>query len=316
LQDYVASRLKQVASRPDGTLDPTKTENWLRAHSEAMRAFPELGERFRDAAGATSAIEDVAAVRKQAMADAQAGALGKLINAHDAADVTKTIGGIFSGSNPIQAMRRIVGEAQRDPEVMQGLREAVVDYTYNRFVSNTEAATSGTGSMRSDSFQTFVRQNRGALRQVFSEAEVNTLSAIAADLQRTARSLNAVRIPGQSNTAQDISAELAKKTSQHGSLLSQIVLAGGGGYAAHGVTGAFTGLVGVLGKHAISGMREAGMAQVGDLVKEAMLNPELARRLLAKAPEKATPRLSAGIVGQLRKLSMFAPVQAQMQGTQ
>jgi hypothetical protein len=170
--------------------------------------------------------------------------------------------------------------------------------------------------MRSDSFQTFVRQNRGVLRQVFSEAEVNTLSAIAADLQRTARSLNAVRIPCQSNTAQDISAELAKKTTQHGSLLSQIVLAGGGGYAAHGVTGAFTGIVGVLGKHAISGMREAGMAQVGDLVKEAMLNPELARRLLAKAPEKATPRLSAGIVGQLRKLSMFAPVQAQMQGNQ
>jgi hypothetical protein len=204
LQDYVASRLKQIATRPDGTLDPTKTENWLRAHSEAMRAFSQLGEQFRDAASATSAIEDVAALRKEAMADAQAGALGKLINAHDAADVIKTIGGVFSGSNPIQAMRRIVGEARRDPDAMAGLRRAVVDYAYNCFVSNTEAATSGIGSMRSDSFQTFVRQNRGVLRQVFSEAEVNTLSAIAADLQRSARSLNAVRIPGQSNTAQDI----------------------------------------------------------------------------------------------------------------
>jgi hypothetical protein len=99
-------------------------------------------------------------------------------------------------------------------------------------------------------------------------------------------------------------------------VLTQIIFAGGGGYAAHGVSGAFAGIMGVLGKHAISGMREAGMEQVGDLVKEAMLNPELARRLLATVPEKATPRSSAGIVGQLRKLSMFAPVQAQMQDSQ
>jgi hypothetical protein len=316
LQDYVASRLKQVASRPDGTLDLTKTENWLRAHSEAMRAFPELGRRFRDATSITDAIEDVAAIRKQAMADAQAGALGKLIGAHDAADVTKIVGGIFSGSAPIQAMRRVVGEANRNPEAMQGLRKAVVDYMYGRFISNTEAATSGTGSMRSDSFQTFVRQNRGVLRQVLSEAEVNTLSAIGEDLQRTARSLNAVRIPGQSNTAQDIVHELEGKTGSHGSLLSQIILAGGGGFAAHGFSGAFTGIAGVLGKNMLSSMREAGMKKFGDLVKEAMLNPELARRLLAKAPQKATPRLSAGIVGQLRKLSMFVPVQAQMQDNQ
>jgi hypothetical protein len=62
-------------------------------------------------------------------------------------------------------------------------------------------------------------------------------------------------------------------------------------------------------------MREAGMEQVGDLVKAAMLNPELARRLLEKAPAKATPRASAGIIAQLRKLSLFAPTQAQLEGS-
>lgn len=309
LQDHVASRIKQVAGRPDGTLDPTKTANFLRQHSEAMRAFPELATRFQDAASATHAIEDVAAIRKDALDNYQTGTLGKLLGANDSADVVKTIGNVFSQTNPIQAMRRIVAEVRHDPAAVQGLRKAVIDHLYDRFVSNAEAGTSGTGAMRSDSFQTFVRQNRGALRQVLSEAEVNSLSSIAADLQRSSRSLNAIRIPGQSNTAQDIVGELAKKTEGHGSLLSQILLAGGGGYAAHGATGALAGVVGVLGKNVISRMREAGLAQVDQLVKEAMLHPELAKRLLEKAPAKSTPQASAGLASMLRRLSMFAPAQ-------
>ena len=305
LQDYVASRLRQVASRPDGTLDPTKTANWLRAHSEAMRAFPELEGRFRDAATATSAIEDVATLRKQAMDDAQRGTLGKLINARDDADVTKIIGGVFSQSNPMQAMRQIAAEAQRNPDAHDGLRKSLVDYMYGRFISNTEAATSGVNAIKSDSFQGFIRQNRGVLRQALSEGEVNALTAIAADLNRAARSLNAVRIPGQSNTAQDVVHELAKKTEGHGSLLTQIILAAGGGYAAHGVSGALTAITGILGKNVVSKMREAGMEQVGDLVKRAMLDPDLARQLLAKVPAQSARRQSMSISDQLRRFSAF-----------
>ena len=310
LQDYVASRLRQAASRPDGTLDPTKTGNWLRAHAEAMRAFPELADRFSDAASATRAIEDVATVRKEALDSMQRGTLGKLIGATDDADVTKTIGGVFSQSNPMQAMRQIAVEARRDPAAVEGLRKALVDYMYGRFISNTEAATSGANNMRSDSFQTFIKQNRGVLRQVLSEGEVNGLTAIAADLNRAARSLNAVRIPGQSNTAQDLASELAKKTEGHGSLLTQIILAGGGGYAAHGTSGAFAGITGVLGKNVIARMRDAGMAEVGDLVKQAMLNPDLARQLLAKVPAKAGTRQAITLAQLLRRFSMFAPITA------
>jgi hypothetical protein len=181
----------------------------------------------------------------------------------------------------------------------------VVDYLYGRFISNTEAATSGTNSLRSDSFQTFIRQNRGALRQVLSEGDINALTAIAADLNRASRSLNAVRIPGQSNTAQDLGSELAKKTEGHGSVLTQIVLAGGGGYAAHGASGAFAGIAGVLGKNVISRMRDAGMEQVGDLVKRAMLDPDLARHLLAKAPVRPGTGPAVSLAQQLRRFSMF-----------
>ena len=103
LQDYVASRLQRVASRPDGTLDPTKTANWLKAHSDAMRAFPDLAAKFQDAASATTAMEDMAALRKHALDSAQRSELAPLIGAKNDADVTKAIGG-FLQSNDVRAL--------------------------------------------------------------------------------------------------------------------------------------------------------------------------------------------------------------------
>ena len=110
LQDYVASRLQSAASRADGTLDPTKTANWLKAHSEAMRAFPELAAKFQDAAAATSTMEDIAAVRKHALDSMQKGKLAPFIGAKDDADVTKIIGK-FLQSNDASALAKLSAEA-------------------------------------------------------------------------------------------------------------------------------------------------------------------------------------------------------------
>jgi hypothetical protein len=57
-----------------------------------------------------------------------------------------------------------------------------------------------------------------------------------------------------------------------GSLLAQLVVAGGGGYGVHGLTGALTGIAGVLGKNVVGRMHEAGMEKVSDLIRQAMLD--------------------------------------------
>jgi hypothetical protein len=117
----------------------------------------------------------------------------------------------------------------------------------------------------SPAFQTFVKQHTGSLRQVLTPQEYNMLKAIAADLRRSNRSLTAIKIPGQSNTALDALPELKKAMMPgSGSLLAQLAVAGGGGYGVHGVTGALTGIAGVLAKNVIGRMHEAGMEKVGD----------------------------------------------------
>lgn len=47
------------------------------------------------------------------------------------------------------------------------------------------------------------------------------------------------------------------------------------------------------------------MEQVGDLVKRAMLDPDLARHLLAKAPTRPGTGPAVSLAQQLRRLSMF-----------
>jgi hypothetical protein len=180
---------------------------------------------------------------------------------------------------------------------------------YGRFVGNTEAATSEVASMKPDAFQTFIRQNIPVLEQVFSTDTLNGLRAIAGDLSRSNRSLNAVRIPGQSNTAQDVLPELSRAAhGEHGSVLTHMLVAATGGYEVHGVAGAALGVLGVMGKSVVGRARDAGLEKVEDLVKQAMLNPDIARYLLGKVSSKPETRATLSLAQQLRRLSMFEPM--------
>jgi hypothetical protein len=266
--------------RPDGTIDPTWFANWRRNNAGAVRAHPELERQFSDAAAAAETLTAATEAKATRLKEYQAGLVGRLVGAEDPADVTRIIGGIFSRQDAVAQMQRLVRETANDPQAREGLRKAVADHIRTRMTGNTEGGTSGQALLKSDQFQTFVKQNRAALATVFKPEEVSAIQAIAADLQRANRSLAAVRIPGQSNTAQDLTA-IAK--SKETSLLGKIILAAGAaaGAGADGMTG---GLVGLLGARTLAGMREAGLQRVDDIVKDAMLNPDRARILLSKVP--------------------------------
>lgn len=312
LADTAAASLRQFAMRPDGTLDPIRFASWRQKYSDALRALPEhLGTQFENAANATDAIGHVANIRKEALEAYQKTAIGKLIEARHPDDVVKIVGGIFSGKNPVGTMRELVTETANDPAAREGLRKAVADFITSRFISNTEAAASGQNLVKADAFQTFVKQHTGSLRQVLSSAEYNLLKAVAADIRRSNRSLTAVKIPGQSNTAQDALPELRRSlTPGAGSLLMQLVIGAGTGYGAAGVKGGLGGIATVLGKNVLGRMHETGMTKVDDLIRQALLDPELARLLLAKAPAKPDTGSAMTIAHRLRRLSVYAPTQA------
>lgn len=309
LSDYAADTLVKKASRPDGTLDPAKFETWRKQHAEALNEIPGLEDRFSSAAKATAAIGDAAKARATALDNYQKDAVGKLLKVDEPEDVTRAVGKIFGAPDSVAQFRALAKEVEGNPAAKEGLRKAVVDHMLNKFLGNTEAATSDVALMKSDAFQTFVRTNQAALKTMFTPEELGSMNAIAADLKRSSRSQNAVRIPGQSNTAQDTH---AKDVYTHApSMLRSIITMGLGGAAgavAHVVPGSEIG--GAMAGKYLNDMRNAGLSKADDLVRKAMLDPEYAATLLKKAPPKPDQGSYLTLSQKLKRQSMFGTLNA------
>jgi hypothetical protein len=297
LQDAAAASLKNAAMKADGTLDPARTTAWMQQHKEALRAFPTLQDRFRNAASASEAIVESTATRRTVQDAAEAGMLGKLTGLRTPDDVTRAIGGIFGAQDRVGQMRDLVQTASRDPAALQGLRRAVADFISQKLVSNTEAGTSGVTQIKSDSFQTFVRQNDAALREVLTHEQVEGLHSIADNIQRGQRT---VKLPGQSNTPQDFAAEAkGGMNSLLGAALKDIGSIGAGavGALSHGVAGFMGGLASAKMYLAF---REANITRSNELFRDAILNPEVAHELLVKLPPKPSAAFQAAHVARMR----------------
>jgi hypothetical protein len=307
LQDYAASNLRHYAGNSDGTLDPAKVQTWTQRHADALRAFPELGQRFQDASSASAAIGDAMSARRSALDAYQTGAIAKIVGLSNPDDVTRAVGGVLNSQSRVQQMQQLTSAARRDPSALAGLRKCVADYIQKHFVGNIEAATTGEGTIKADAFQTFIRQNETALGTIFNPDEIRSLKAVAADLQRSNRSLSAVKIPGQSNTAQDLA------TLQNGqpSILRRLLIQGAGaiGGAAAGMataTGAtLPAMAGWLGVKTIAALRDAGMTRVDDILKNALLNPEVAKALLEKVPAKPDTGGASRLATALRRSALI-----------
>lgn len=295
VREYAISTLRKAAQSPlDGTLDPAKVQAWRQKHADALRAMPEVEQTLASPVAASEAMAKAAADRKAALDAFEQGAVARLLNVSDPADVTKTIGGTFSRQDAVQQMARLARETAGNEEARNGLRKAVADYINLRFIGNTEGAASGTDMMRSDAFQQFLRQSVPALKQVLSGPEIMTLQAVAADLKRSNRSLAAVKLPGGSNTTQDMNAvaKAAGAQSWLARILSPGALASAGAAAGSVTAGGIGAAAGAGGGaqlgRVIEAMRQAGLQSVDDIVRDALLNPERARALLAQVKGEPT----------------------------
>lgn len=312
LSDYAADSLRKSAARPDGTIDPKKFEAWQNSHSGALRALPDVQAKFLNASKASENLAAVAAQRKDLLDAYQKGAVGKLLKVDDPADVVRTVGSMFGRNDSVQQLRALSQEAAKNPDAMTGLRKSIVEYMESKLISNTEAATSGRNLIKSDAFQSFLGKNFTALRQVFNDDELNSMRAIAQDLKRANRSIASSKLPGGSNTAQDLAA--IGKHDMGSSLLGKIFTHVAGSGAGFGLAGGPIGAAaGFLGSHVLVGMREAGIRNVEDLIRDAMLHPDLAKTLMMKAPKRAGSGSTLTLGTRLRKLAMFSGVNSTSQ---
>jgi hypothetical protein len=316
IREYAASTLRRDALTADGTIDPARFNRWQARHIDALRALPpEARAQFSDAVSAGQAVGDAAVARTQALREAQAdaanaamqaaakrtaalkaassGPAGKIMTRTEPQDVTRAVATVLGSSTSVADMRSLATALKGSPEAFAGLRQAVADHITGNFLSNTDAGASGVAQIKADGFQTFVKQNRAALSQVFNQQELGTLDAIAADIKRSKLSETALKNPGGPGTAQDtVAAGQAAGGKKDRSLLDIIgagVGAALGSHFGHGMGGHSAGAVlgstfGGAAADVVQRLRTAGISRVDDLVTRAMVDPRVAKALLDRVP--------------------------------
>lgn len=308
LKDMAAASLRSKAQ--DGILTSKQLDVWKTQHAPALaaleKASPGATAPFENAAKAGDHLATIAQQRKDTLAAVERSAVGKLLKIDDPSDAVKTIGSIFNRADAVKTMRGLAQAAAKDPAAMQGLRRAIVEHMESRLISNTEAGTSGQNLIKSDAFQTFLGKNGPALRQVFSDQEVGSMRAIAQDLKRANRSIAGSKLPGQSNTAQDTYGAHKGEQSLMSNIFTHTLGTGAGLALDHSLTG---GLAGAVGSHVVYALRSAGIRSVDDLVKDAMLDPEIAKALLMKAPKRPDTGSAVTLASKLRRVAAFSAVQ-------
>ena len=309
LTGYAVDRLRRAALRDDGTFDPVKLAAWRRSYSDALRAFPELDAAIGTAGRASETFAQVSADRASRRKAAELGAVGRLVRVEDPADVVRIVGSIFSQRDAVAQMTKLRAAIGNDEAGRTGLRRAIVEHMAQRLIGNTEAAANGKTLIHSDRFQTFVKDNRATLRAAgFDEEQIDLMGRVAADLQQSNRSTTAVRLPGGSNTAQDTIA--ARAAHRSGTALRYILTALAGGGAAGAVAGAAPAVAGAIIAPVVQAMRNSGLQSVDELVREALLDPTLARLLLSDVKARSPISLGQQIANRLMRGAAIGEVAA------
>ncbi|MCB8878282.1 hypothetical protein [Acidisoma silvae] len=319
-RDALAMQARLKAIKPDGTLNPDALSRFRRDYGRALShpAMHSLNQALSTAEGAERAVGDAATRAKEALIAHDQQAAAQILNAQQVGrqfrstvagqfakadapdDVVRQVGALFSNSNATSRFAQLAALTKGNQAAIDGVRRAIVQHMEMRLVSNTEAGTSSQGKISADAFQTFMRQNRSALRQFFTENEVNTMDLIGKDIQRSLRSRDAIRLAGESNTAGD--QEDARKftlASRIGKAFVVQALSGGTLGILGGESGALTGEIFGVGaavaRDVLASMRLAGINKVDDLVTEAMLHPEVARILMSKVTPENQSRILCGL---------------------
>ena len=303
-RETLANELRQSGIiKPDGTVDAGRFATWQARRQATIQQFPGLSDQFGSAEAAQRTLDDVTATHQAALKEFQNSAAAKFINA----EPSKAVASAFSSANPTATFTQLVRQVRGNTDAEAGLKRAVVDYITDKTRSATPAGT-GEDFQKAATFRTFIRQNNGALKALFGGQGVQNLDMVAADLRRQAQRTTAT---AGSDTAANITAArhyglkesgfhataLAVIGEQMGNVLSHAM--GGEGILGQAAGAAIGG-----GGYLIHAMRQSGIATINDLVREAMLHPNVARELMAKAQNSqigpvASQRIARALQGTL-----------------
>lgn len=282
IEGYAIDDMLRVASRPDGTLDPKKLAKWRADHAEALRSFPALDARLANATTASETAGAVAASRRAQVTEAQKGIASKLAGATDPGEITVIVGKIFSRADSVKQMQNLRRALKNDPDANAGLRKAIVDHIMAKAVRSVD----GTDELAAAKLRDFLDENDATLRAAgFTDPELRSMRELADEATQAAIVAKSAR-PEEGGGAAVLQNVLKFGTGPNASpqslFLRMAVQSAGHSVLPFLFGGPLAGLAALIGAGAVNAMRAKGLSSVDELFREALLDPVLARKLLAK----------------------------------
>lgn len=275
LADYAVNNLWQKAVRPDGALDLGLWRKWMKSHHAALKPFPELYAKLRNAKSARNLAERLAKKQEKSVSDFQKSVAGLYLGDLDVdIAVEKTL--TAARTNPNE-MSRLVGLVKDSPDALDGLRRSVIERALGKAESNSAVDALNNPVVSVDKFRKFLSENRKALARLFTPRQLQTIQAVASDMLK-ANSVNTAGKIAGSQTSQDLSTAhfLAKFTG--------------------GMIDPQNAMANAVTKFVRTAYKATGATEfMDDLLTEAMLDPKLAADLM----RKATPDRVEDVMGRI-----------------
>lgn len=283
LHEAAASSLRQAFR--NGEFSDGTFQSWKKSFGPALAELPAAERaKFDDFASAQRELGEVAAQRKAAVDEYQKGVaqfyLGK--------DPQKAVESVMSSANPRLNAARLMEATKGDKAAQDSLRKNVADWLIAKTKSTAEAGTTGEKQIAGGVFQRTIANPKtaAALERFFTPDQMSAIRAVGQSIERQNRSVNATKIAGSPGTDSDLH---AIGHGAGGSFIDLFLGAGLGEAVGHlsgigGPIGYGIDAAGVAGAHALRMFRAAGLKTVEDIQRAIVLNPELARTMLAKVP--------------------------------
>lgn len=315
VKDQIVQPLR-ASLLPDGTVAPRAHKAWAENYGPALRAInevsPGFSKKFGDAAKATDILTRAGEVRKARTDAFQQSAAAKLLGKTSPDEVGATILSMLSdpkkGSTQVREVRQALSG---NPDALAGAQKAAVDAIAKKFLNTAESGTSGEKSIASAGFQKFVANHDAALRELLPAHAVNTLRAIAADLERANRDVTGTRIKGTSQTAKNqhgLMEKVAGGHVGHSALALGLVEGLMQAYEHGGLHGAALAAIPLGAGYALNKARTSGIAKEHAMFRDALLNPDRARYYLTKLKPGDGGAAAKMLVNSLRRELIAAPV--------
>jgi len=315
MQDAALNQLRSRV-KPDGTVDAKAVADWKKQYSGALMAVderkPGFSASFDKAGEAADKLAEFGETRQALEREAQKSAAAKFIGLTDPREVENRIGQMLkTPRDGVTQMRQLLKQAKSDPAAVEGLRKAAIDYVARKFSNVAESGTTEQKLLSSASFQKLVRDFEPNLSVLFKPEQINTLRAIAKDLEMSDRSVQATRVKGSPGSAKDILPFLSKGQKEgltQGSMLLAIVEGLKEAHERGGMKGVATLGVPIAALAGFHYWRGNAIGKVQNLVRAGLEDPSIAQRLIMKIQPERVNAQSEIVSKMIRRGLIAAPI--------